>query len=174
VSWVFVTVTKWVVPALIFAFGFIYALRLCRRAKAPAQRLSARAGLYAGLLVLAGIIFRWPPLSVLGGNAPGLPGWVVLVILGAGLIIGFSALWLIKRYACTSIVGVIVLVIAATSTVAAYTYLFASALREPLFWAAWGITFGASLHLVLRAIHLHGQLGLGTEDEPSASKASKS
>jgi hypothetical protein len=83
-----------------------------------------------------------------------------LLILGTGLAVGFCSLWLIKWYASTSIVGVIVLVIGAASTVAAYTYLFASALREPLFWAAWGVTFGSSLHLVLRAIHLHGQLGL--------------
>lgn len=153
----------WIAPLLTLSSMFGFALRLVRRTQSPETKIAARAGLTAGLAIWVYIVYRVPPTAVVVGLVPPVSGWMV----GAGLIAGSLSLgagfmWLVERWAQTPAVGLLVLVLASTSTIAAYSYVFASSSREALITVSLFLLVGATLRVMTRprgTVELFGEGG---------------
>lgn len=130
---------------LIFAFG-IYVIRRVGRE----YRVSARAGLAAGLVVFA--IYVISSLSdvptPINTNLT-LPSfnWHPAVI---GAILGFVLLLVLARFERNAgLVGLTVLVLIASSSVAAFSYLFTSPLRQFAIYFSLSMLFGMLVEVMI-------------------------
>jgi hypothetical protein len=137
-----------VIPAIMLS---MLALSIYSTQKVHSEyRLSARAGLSAGLVLFAIYVVS----SFADSTVPQLalnqrPAFDWFSCLG-GAILGFSALFLARiEQLRAGLVGVFTLILAATSSVAVFSYFFASPLRDfAVFFALFSL-FGFLLHLVL-------------------------
>jgi hypothetical protein len=145
---------RWVVPLLIFAYIFVFALRVIRATRGHANRLSARAGLLVGLASWVYVVYRFPPTTFTPETTASLTVGGAIFDIAVSLALGYSFIYIIERLAVTRVVGVIVLVMTATSCIAGYSYFFMSDFRDALFNGALFLGIGAGLHIVLRPVHV--------------------
>jgi uncharacterized membrane protein YfcA len=73
----------------------------------------------------------------------------MIVPLGSGLGAGFVFLWLVRQLVPTRLVGLLTLMLAATSTSAVFTYIFIGNLRVQVLYCTLGTALGILLHVVL-------------------------
>jgi len=135
-----------VIPAVMVAM-FACGLYIVRRAP---ERLAAAAGLAAGLIAFTIYAlssfkeFRAAPFS-----ASNLPSFQWLPTL-AGVVVGFTILWLLQRLQLsTGLVGLLVLLFVASSTIAGFSYFFASPLRRYAIYFALSLIFGVLIYVAL-------------------------
>jgi hypothetical protein len=77
-----------------------------------------------------------------------LPG-LQLLPLGWGLATGLLFLWIVRHAAPTRLVGLLTLMLAASSTSAIFTYTFIESLRVSVLYWTLGTALGILLHIVL-------------------------
>jgi hypothetical protein len=118
------TVLEWVIlPAIMFAI-FAFAWVIASTARSAELNVSSWAGFWAGLVTFVIYVvselgrIREPNL-----HFSALPG-LLLRPLGWGLGAGFAFLWLVRDVVPTRLVGLITLMLAASSTPAMFTYIF--------------------------------------------------
>ena len=148
-AWAIRIFAGWIAPLGILAYMFVFALRLLRDTESPEARLAARGGLVVGLAIWVFIVYRFPPASVVAGlSTPTSDWWAFLFCALPALLAGFGFMYLVERWAHTSAVGVLILVLAATSTTAAYSYVFASSSRDVLLTTSLFLLMGAGSRVI--------------------------
>lgn len=142
-------VVNWgIVPGILLAVLF-FSIIIIRRTSQDERRTSARAGFWAGiLLMIVFVISRWHMVKSPTFSLNSLPS-LNLESAGIGLIIGFLFLWIVRFLLLTRMVGLISLILSAASTTGLYAYVFVESLRSTILFLALGIAFGALLHIVL-------------------------
>jgi hypothetical protein len=135
---------------------FVYAVRIAARADDPDLRRSAWAGFWAGLVILVLYIvsqssrMRGPDLDI--STLPGLQPAPLLI----GLTAGFVFLWMVRFLVPTRVVGLVTLLLSATSTCALFSYVFIDSLRLSVLYASLGAALGILLHIVVFPASLKG------------------
>lgn len=141
-------IVQWVVVPLIM-LAFLIVSWLIRGGKAASSnRASANAGFWAGLVIF--VIYVTSQLDILRDpdfDFTALPGFLFEPSF-SGLAAGFASLWVVKMMAPTRLVGVITLILSATSTSALFTYIFIESLRPAILYASLGTTLGVFLSIV--------------------------
>jgi hypothetical protein len=143
------TVVQWVVLPSIMVALFAFAWVIVTTAKYPELKVSAWAGLFAGLVTF--VIYVVSQLRQINDpdfRVATLPG-LLWVPLGSGLAAGFAFLWLIRFALPTRLVGILTLMLSASSSAALFSYLFLSALRVTVLYWTLGSALGILLHVVL-------------------------
>lgn len=137
-----------VVPVVMFAL-FIFATNIVSRTPNQDAKVSAKAGLLAGLILF--IMFVISQMNSLNASDFAnielvyIDFW--LIILGA--IIGFLLLLGVRHFLPTRQVGFIVLILVFASTSSLYSYIFIAAVRSLALSGALGVGFGALLHIII-------------------------
>ncbi|MCL6451664.1 MAG: hypothetical protein K6T75_10265 [Acetobacteraceae bacterium] len=150
-------------PGIILAV-FWFSIAIVSRTRDPELKTSATAGFWAGMVIL--VIFalsqlnRVRPAFRLGELADLSP-----LLVGAGCLASFAFLWGVKHLMPTRLVGLITLVVAATSSVALYGYFFMEGLRGAVVSLAPGAVLGALLHLVFFPGSIRGIYGRAKKPE---------
>lgn len=144
------TVVHWLVIPGIIAYIFLFALSVERRQVDPDRKTSARAGLWAGMIlfvvfVVTQLHYVTPPSSLTAGAFPDLNAFVVLVF---GTL-GFAAFFAIRRMIPTRLIGFAMLVLAGGSSIALYTYLFLSPLKDLIILLVLGLMLGVFMHIMV-------------------------
>jgi hypothetical protein len=160
------TIVQWVILPLIMLAVFAFAWVIASSARTPESKVSSWAGLWAGLVTFVVYVvsqlgrIREPDLhfSVL----PGL----LLQPLGWGLGAGFVFLGLVRYAVPTRLVGIITLMLAASSTSAMFTYLFIDSLRVSVLYWTLGTAQGILLHIVLFPTSMEHIFKLNTRQGP--------
>ncbi len=143
-----VTVHWAIVPGIMLALFLFGRTILARNTSDADLKTSASAGFWAGLVLL--VIFvvsqlhkiRTPTFDVT--ELPGLDP----APTGVGFVLGFAFLWAARYMAPTRLVGLIVLLLTATSSISLYAYIFIESLRSMVLFLALGTALGALLHMV--------------------------
>jgi hypothetical protein len=142
------TTVQWVILPSIMMAIFACALVVAGTARSPELKVSSWAGLGAGLLTF--VIYVVSQLSRIREpnlHFAALPG-LLLLPLGWGLAAGFLFLWMVRYAVRTRLVGIITLMLSASSTSAMFTYVFLDSMRvEVLYWTL-GTSLGIFLHVV--------------------------
>jgi hypothetical protein len=137
-----------VIPGIMLAM-LIFSVYVAGKASSR-YRLSAIAGLSAGLVVFA--IYVVSSLSASESpqfalNRTPTFSWLPV---GIGIVLGFTALFLVHVPQLRSgLIGLFTLFLAATSSVAVFSYFFASPLRDFSIFFALSALFGMLLHVAL-------------------------
>jgi hypothetical protein len=137
-----------ILPAIMFVL-FAFALAIASRARTPEAKVSSWAGLWAGLMTF--VIYVVSQLSHIREpnlRLATLPGLLWLP-LGGGLAVGFVFLWLVRYVVPTRLVGLITMMLAASSTSSMFTYVFINNLRVSVLYWTLGTALGILLHVVL-------------------------
>jgi len=140
---------QWIVVPLIMLALLIFGRVIANSVRDSELRVSAGAGFWAGL-----VIFVIYVVSQLGAihtptfNFFNLPGFLI-VPMTFGLVVGFVFLWMVKAMIPTRLVGLITLLLSATSTSSLFSYVFIDSLRVPVLYWTLGLALGILLHIVL-------------------------
>jgi hypothetical protein len=143
------TVIQWVILPLIMFALFAFAWIIASTARSAELKVSSWAGFWAGLVTFVIYVvsqlghIREPDL-----HFSALPGFLLLP-LGWGLGAGFVFLWTVRHAVPTRLVGLITLMLAASSTSAVFTYIFIDSLRVSVLYWTLGSALGILLHIVL-------------------------
>jgi hypothetical protein len=143
------TVVQWVILPSIMVAIFAFAWVIARTAKYPELTVSAWAGFFAGLITF--VIYVVSQLAQINDpdfRVATLPG-LLLLPLTSGLTAGFTFLWLIRFALPTRLVGILTLMLSASSSAALFSYLFLSELRVSVLYWTLGSALGILLHVVL-------------------------
>jgi hypothetical protein len=126
----------------------LFATRIVRTTSQHELKVSAKAGLWAGLLLfVVYVISKLPMLREPTFNFRSLPqfdSWPAVV----GFAVGFFVLWGVRFSVKTPLVGLVTLVLSAASASALYSYVFLESLRASMLFWALGLAFGTLLHMV--------------------------
>jgi hypothetical protein len=142
-------IVRWVIVPCVMLALFIFALRIAARAGDPELRRSAWAGIWAGLVILVLYIvsqssrMRSPDLDF--STLPGLQTLPLLI----GLAAGFVFLGVVRFLVPTRVVGLVTLLLSATSSCALFSYVFIDSLRLSVLYASLGAALGILLHIVV-------------------------
>lgn len=137
-----------VVPLILLAL-LVFAIVIVRRVKDNEAKMSARAGLGAGLVLF--VIYMVSRLSEAGeanlefANFPEID----FAPLAVGALIGFGLLWSVKRVLPTRYVGISTLLLSAVGTSALYSFIFIEDMRVGVMYAALGGVLGMLMYLML-------------------------
>ncbi len=139
---------QWVILPSIMLAVFALAWVIAGSARSPELKVSSWAGLGAGLLTF--VVYVVSQLSRIREpdfHFSALPG-LLLLPLGWGLAAGFIFLWMVRYAVPTRLVGIITLMLSASSSAAMFTYVFLDSMRiEVLYWTL-GTALGILLHVV--------------------------
>jgi uncharacterized membrane protein YfcA len=143
------TLIQWVIlPSIMFAL-FVMAWMIASTAKNAELKVSSWAGFWAGLVTFViYVVSQLRHIQEPNFDYSKLPGFLILP-LGAGLGAGFVFLWLVRQLVPTRLVGLIALMLAASSTSAVFTYIFLDTLRVQVLYCTLGTALGILLHIVL-------------------------
>ncbi len=137
-----------VVPIIMFAL-FIFAANIVFRAPNPEAKTSAKAGLWAGLIVFIIYVISQmdlltePEFSKIGIASVNFFFFFIGVIFGFFLLLGVRYLLPSRR------VGFIVLILAACSTCSLYSYIFIVDIRNIALSLTLGVGLGALFHIMI-------------------------
>jgi len=142
------TTVQWVILPLIMLAIFAFAWIIASSARTPELKVSSWAGFWAGLVTFVVYVvshlreIREPDLHV--ATLPGLD----LLSLGFGLAVGFVFLWAVRNAVPTRLVGLITLMLSASSTTAVFTYIFINSLHVSVLYWTLGAALGILMHIV--------------------------
>lgn len=142
-------IVYWIIVPVIMLALFIFAANIVARAPTSEAKTSAKAGLWAGLILFVIYVIsrmdslQTPEFSNL--ELANVSFWTVTV----GAIIGFFLLLGVKLLLPTRQVGFIVLVLALASTCSLYSYIFIEAIRNIALSLALGVGLGALFHVII-------------------------
>jgi hypothetical protein len=143
------TTVQWVILPLIMFAIFAFAWIIASSARTAELKVSSWAGFWAGLLTFVVYVvshlreIREPDLHV--SALPGLDLWSLVLGFGGG----FVFLVLVRHAVPTRLVGLLTLMLAASSTTAVYTYVFIENLHVSVLYWTLGTALGILLHIVL-------------------------
>jgi hypothetical protein len=143
------TVVQWLILPSIMLAVFAFAWVIAKTARLAELKVSAWAGFSAGLVIF--VIYVVSQLGEIHDpdfRTSTLPGLLTLP-LGAGLGAGIIFLWLVRLALPTRLVGILTLMLSATSSSALFTYLFMTTLRVSVLYWTLGAALGILLHVVL-------------------------
>jgi hypothetical protein len=136
-----------IVPGIMLGVLF-FNIIIVARTPQDERKISARAGFWAGLvLFVVYVISQLDTLREPAFTFGLLPRFSILAALD-GFVIGFMFLWGVRFLVPTRMVGLISLILSATSTSALYSYVFIESLRGTVLFLSLGVAFGALLHIV--------------------------
>ena len=144
-----VTFVPWTVVPIILLALFVFSLTIVSRLREPESKASARAGVWAGLVLFVTFVLsqlrelREPQFTF--AAVPDLDTAPLII----GVVVGFIFLWTVRLLLRTPVVGVTTLLLCAGSTSALYSFLFIESLRPTMLYLALGVAFGVLFHIVL-------------------------
>jgi hypothetical protein len=143
------TVIQWVIlPSIMFAL-FVFAWMIASTAKNAELKVSSWAGFWAGLVTFViYVVSQLRQIQEPSFDYSKLEGLLILP-LASGLGAGFVFLWMVRQLVPTRLVGLLTLMLAASSTSAVFTYIFIGNLREQVLYCTLGTALGILLHIVL-------------------------
>jgi len=142
-------IVYWIIVPIIMLALFIFASTIVTRSPKPESRISAKAGLWAGLILFIVYVIsqmdslREPNFTIVG--IADVKFWAVVV----GFIFGFLLLLGVKFLLPRREVGFIVLVLAAASTCSLYSYIFLADIRNTVLSLTLGVGLGALFHIMV-------------------------
>jgi hypothetical protein len=143
------TIVQCVILPLIMFAVFVFGWIIAHSARTPELKVSSWAGLWAGQVTfVVYVVSQLGQIREPNLRAAPLPGLLPLP-LGWGLAAGFVFLWLVRHAMPTCLVGLITLMLTASSTSAMFTYVFLDSLRVSVLYATLGTALGILLHIVL-------------------------
>ena len=137
-----------VVPLILIALLF-FSLRTVRRVGKTELKSSARAGFWAGFVLLAIFIISQLDRMQLPTGEFGVPLSFDPVSLLAGLVLGFVFLWLVRLSLPTRLVGITIMLLTATSTIALFSFIFVEGLRRTVLYLSLGLALGILFHVII-------------------------
>lgn len=143
------TTVQWVILPSIMLAIFAFAWIIASSARTAELKVSSWAGFWAGLVTFVVYVvshlreIREPDLHV--ANLPGLDA----LSLGCGIGIGLVFLWAVRHAVPTRLVGLLTLMLCASSTIALFTYIFIGSLHVSVLYWTLGAALGILLHIVL-------------------------
>lgn len=141
VLWIFVPG----VHMALFAFGLV----IIARAAMPEHKASSRAGLWGGLVAfVVYVITSVSKIKNITFTVKILPAFE-FVPAAIGALVGFLFLLAARYLLPTRLVGLIVLMLSAASTIALYSYLLMVSMRPDILFLSLGFAFGALFHIVI-------------------------
>jgi len=134
------------VPAIMLLM-FLAGIYIIRRAS---QKVSPVAGFSAGLVAFAiYAVSSFREFHAAPFNASNLPSFQWIPTVG-GALTGLLILWLLQALKLHSgLLGLFVLLLIASSSIAAFSYFFVSPLRQYVIYFALGMLFGMLLYVAL-------------------------
>lgn len=140
---------QWVIVPCIMLALFVFAKVIASSVREQQLKVSAKAGLWAGLLVF--VIYVVSQLNEI--HSPyfdffRLPGFLTFPTV-FGFAIGFAFLWLVKIALPTRLIGLMTLLLSAASASALFSYVFINNLRVVVLYWTLGTALGILLHIVL-------------------------
>jgi len=141
VLWIFV-------PGILMAL-FAFGLVIIARAATPEHKASSRAGMWGGLVMfVVYIITSLGKVKNITFATKVLPSFQ-FVPAAIGALIGFLFLLAARYLLPTRLVGLVVLLLSAASTIALYSYLLIASMRPDILFLSLGFAFGALFHIVI-------------------------
>jgi len=146
----------WVCVPGVYAAMFVFALLIIARTVSGEQRTSAKAGIWAGIIALVAYmiakvdIFREPLFT-----QTILPP-MDYAAAGIGFAAGFLIIGIVRFLVPTRLVGAVVLLLVAASTIGLYSYVFIESMRPALLYITLGFGFGAFAHIIVIPASLRG------------------
>ena len=134
------------VPAIMLLV-FLSGIYIARRAP---EKVPAIAGFSAGLVAFAiYAVGSFRDFHAVPFNAASLPAFQWIPTVG-GALIGLLVFWLLQQLKLNSgLVGLFVLLLVASSSIAAFSYFFESPLRRYVIYFTLGMLFGMLLYIAL-------------------------
>jgi hypothetical protein len=144
-------VVHWFVVPLIILLVFLYTLSLLRSTREGEQRTSARAGFWAGLvLLLIFIVARLDDVSTKTfTNTYKVTPSIVGMVIATG--VGFTFFRIVRAFLPTRLIGLMICFLTAFTSIALYSYFFISSAKTLVLTTVLGMTLGSLLHIVLDA-----------------------
>lgn len=140
---------QWVVVPGIMIVLLLWGLSIPGRVSDSDNRRSAWAGFWAGLIVF--VIYVVSQLSTIRSpsfNFDALPAFSMIPLI-IGFASGFIFLWIIRAVGSTPLIGVITLLLSATSSIALFSYVFINNIRGVVLYVILGVALGILIHIVL-------------------------
>ncbi len=146
----------WIIVPGIMISVLCFSILIVNRTSKPEFKTSARAGLWAGLILF--VVFVISQLNALRNPTFNLSNFPTfsLSYMFIGFIIGFPFLWGLKYLVPTRLVGLISLTLAASSSSALFSYIFFESIRSKMVFLALGTALGALLHIVFSPDSIRG------------------
>lgn len=143
------TAIQWgILPSIMFAL-FVFAWIIASTARSAELKVSSWAGFWAGLVTFVTyVVSQLRRIDEPNFDYSKLPGFLILP-LASGLGVGFVFLWTVRQLVPTRLVGLLTLMLAASSTSALFTYIFIDTLRVSVLYCTLGTALGILLHIVL-------------------------
>jgi len=142
-------IVLWGVVPVIMAGLALMGRTIANRVAEGENKVSARAGLWAGLvLFVIYFVYKMPSFrvpEVLIDKTLELNLWGTIL----GMLIGFGLLWGLKKLIFTRVVGFIILLLVFSGTSFLYSYFFIRTFNDFLLSSTLGIAFGALLHIIV-------------------------
>lgn len=142
-------IIKWLIVPLILLSLLNMAKRLANSAVGEDLKVSAWAGFWAGLVIFVILVISllsqiyMPTMRI-----EDLPGIRILPLL-IGFFSGFVILLAFHFAAPTRLVGLITLLLSATSSSALFSYIFLAHLHAPILYLTLGLAVGVLVHIVM-------------------------
>jgi hypothetical protein len=147
-----IVLVEWLVVPVIILSVFFFAIGIIARTEPGDQKTSAKAGFWAGLVLFVAYVLTQLQLIKEPSLAPFMIdplGASELVLAAFGCVAGIVMLIFVGLLGHTRVVGLVTLVLSASSAIALYTYIFVESLRRSCLIVALGFTFGALLYIAL-------------------------
>jgi hypothetical protein len=152
---IFIFCAYWIIVPFILIGIFSFSRLIMKNVASGENRISAKAGFWAGLvLFIIYFIYEIPLFKT--------PEFIKITTLGInifgiiiGSFLGFFFLFVVKRWIPTRIVGFVVMFLAFSSTSALYSYVFIQTFNRFLLSLTLGVGFGALLHITLWPKSIH-------------------
>lgn len=146
----------WVCVPGVYVAMFLFALLIIARAEQAEQKTSAKAGIWAGVIVLVVyIIAKFDIFKEPGFTHSPLPP-MDFVATGIGIAAGLLMFGLVRYLVPTKLVGIVVLWLVAASTIGLYSYIFIESMRPALLYMTLGFGFGTFAHIMVIPTSMRG------------------
>lgn len=144
-----ITIILWIIePFAIFSI-FLFALRIASRTSDKEVKLSAKGGIWAGvILFLIYSISQFKIQTLIEHTFDFDPNFNILYVL-LGVMIGFFFLLATRFLIKTRLIGLITLTLTSVSLSSLYSYIFILGGRSFILFTTLGLILGGLLHVVI-------------------------
>ena len=143
------TAIEWCIVPVILAIILFFSLFIFPDQKADYKvKISARAGKWAGLIVLVLFIVSQKNRELsISFKIPEYDFAIFPTLISS--IIGFVSAWGLDQIKHSRVVGIFVLALVGSTSITLYSYIFISNVRSLVVFFALGVMFGVLLHEII-------------------------
>lgn len=147
---VLIAIVQWIIIPGIIIYFFYFSIKIYKSIKDNTNRISARSGILAGLVIFVIYFISQSKNSMLLINRINqFPKFQILPFL-IGIMFGIGLLLLLNIIISSSFIGVITLIFSSISSVGLFSYFFLNNLRAPTLFFILGLALGNLLFSIVK------------------------